>query len=91
MPLVLQAAVLAAHEVAADPRLEHGDDLPEALVADVLQLSEHAGAEEHLRGTQAELVRLELQHLYDALRHLPPVHEARRDRVRRQDRIAAYE
>ena len=37
-------------EVAADPRLQPGEDLGEPVIAEFLHLTEHSGAEEHLGG-----------------------------------------
>ena len=83
-PLVLQLLVVLADEVAANARLEVGDDLRQAIVAPLLQLAEDACFEEHLRVSETVVVAEVQRRQYLLGGHLA-VDEAGRDDVRRQD------
>ena len=86
-PLIAQLLVVLADEVAADARLEVGQDGGQPVIAPLLQLTEDAGLEEHLGVTESVLVA-EIQRRQDLLRRHFAVDETGRNHVRRQDRIS---
>ena len=86
-PLVLQLLVVLADEVAADARLEVGEDRRQPVVTPLLELTEDAGLEEDLGVTETILVA-EVQRRQHLLRRHFAVDEARRNHIRSQDRIA---
>ena len=87
-PLVAELGVVLADEVAADARLEVGEDGRELLLAHLLELTEDAGLEEHL-GVSDTVVVAEVQRRQHLLRRHFAVHEPARYSIWSQDRVAA--
>ena len=89
IPLVLEFLVVLADEVAANASLEVGDDLAESFVPHVLEGSKDAGLEEDFGVAETVVVLVHLQRTEHLLRDHLAVDEARRNHVRRQDRVSA--
>jgi len=89
IPLVLKLLVVLADEISAYASLEVGDDLSEAFVPHVLECAEDAGLEEDLGVPETVVVLVHLQRAEYLLRDHLAVDEARRNHVRRQDRVPA--
>ena len=86
--LVLELLVALPHDVTTDPGLEEGHDLGEALIAHVLKLTEHTGAEEYLGVTNTVLVLFHLKGDQDLLRNLLAIGESLGDDVGGKDGVS---
>jgi len=86
-PLIAQLGVVLADEVAADARLEVGEDAGQLLLAHLLELTEDTGLEEDL-GVSDTIVVAEIQRRQHLLRCHFAVHEAGRNGVRSENRVA---
>ena len=83
-PLIAKLGVVLADEVAANARLEVGEDGRQLVLAHLLELTEDAGLEEHLGVTDAVVVA-DVQRRQDLLRRHFAVHETGRYCIRRQN------
>jgi len=79
-PLVLQFAVLSAHQITTNASLEVGKDLGQFFLAHLFQLTQNTGLEEHLRVSDAVIVS-HVKGGQDFLRRNFAVDEASRNRI----------
>ena len=86
-PLIAELGVVPTDEVAADARLEVGEDGGQLLLAHLFQLTEDAGLEEDLRVSDTVVVA-EVQRRQHLLRRHFAVHETSRNGVRSQNGVA---
>jgi len=87
LPLIQQFCVVLSDHVAANASLEVGDDLREALVSHLLQLTEDPGLEEDLRVTDT-VVLAQIQSREYLLGREFTVDEAWRDGIRCKDGVS---
>ena len=86
-PLVLQLLVATAHDVAADPGLEQGDDFGETLVTHVLKLTQDTSTEEDLGVAQTVFILVQLKGSQNLLSDDLAVDEALRHCIGSQDGV----
>jgi len=89
LPLILKLLVVLADEVPPDASLKIGDDLRQAFVSHILKSSKDAGLEEDFGVSETVVILVQLQCAENLLSDDFAVDIARRNHVRRQDRISA--